>query len=267
MCDKHNKTIIKVSEWDEVYIVKYIAKSLNEFILISVVHTSHSETAFPATALDISLHNNMINFSEVNTASLNRKIKTYRLWHQQFVHLDFIKLHDLHKMTILEKSILIVENNKIMYEICALIKFINKQGHIISKRKANILVLVFIDIYSSLFLSFSEYQYFLKIVDNHFQKTWMILLKQYDKILQTLQKWQLKTELQTDAKILAVQSNNEIKLRFTLNDWCKSLNITLQYTVLYISIQNDIAERVIQIMKNSVHIMIKETQLSIKFWV
>ena len=79
MCDKHNKTIIKVSEWDEVYIVKYIAKSLNEFILISVVHTSHSETAFPATALDISLHNNMINFSEVDTASLNRKIKAYRL--------------------------------------------------------------------------------------------------------------------------------------------------------------------------------------------
>ncbi len=29
-------------------------------------------------------------------------------------------------MTILEKSILIVENNEIIYEICALIKFINK---------------------------------------------------------------------------------------------------------------------------------------------
>jgi len=74
-------------------------------------------------------------------------------------------------MTILKKSILIVENNEIMYEICALIKFINKQGHIISKRKINILVLIFIDIYDSLFLSFNEYQYFLKIVDNHFQKT------------------------------------------------------------------------------------------------
>ncbi len=38
MCDKYDKTIIKVSEWDEVYIVKYIAKSLNKFVLISVVH-------------------------------------------------------------------------------------------------------------------------------------------------------------------------------------------------------------------------------------
>ncbi len=73
-------------------------------------------------------------------------------------------------MTILEKSILIVENNEIMYEIYVLIKFINKQDHTVSKRKTNILILVFIDIYSSLFLLFNEYQYFLKIVDNHFQK-------------------------------------------------------------------------------------------------
>jgi len=35
--------------------------------------------------------------------------------------------------------------------------------------------------------------------------------------------------------------------------------------MLYMSIQNDIAERIIQITENSVHIMIKETQLSIKF--
>jgi len=79
MCDKHSKIIIEASEQDEVYIVKYIAKSLNEFVLISVVHTLHSETAFLTAALDISLYNNMINFLEVNTASLNEKIKTYRL--------------------------------------------------------------------------------------------------------------------------------------------------------------------------------------------
>jgi len=126
MYDKHSKTIIEASEWGEVYIVKYIAKSLNEFILISAVHTSYSETAFLITALDASLHNNITDFSEVNTASLNEKIKTYRLWYWQFIHFDSAKLHDLHKMTILEKSILIVENNETVYEICVLIKFINK---------------------------------------------------------------------------------------------------------------------------------------------
>ncbi len=79
MYDKHSKTIIEALKWDEVYIVKYIAKSLNEFVLISAIYTSHSETAFSTAASDTSLHNNMTDFLEVNTASLNRKIKIYRL--------------------------------------------------------------------------------------------------------------------------------------------------------------------------------------------
>jgi len=79
MYDKHSKTIIEISEQDRVYIVKYIVKSLNEFALISAVYTSHSETAFLTAASDASLHNDMTDFSEVNTASLNEKIKTYRL--------------------------------------------------------------------------------------------------------------------------------------------------------------------------------------------
>ncbi len=81
MCDKHSKTIIEVLKQDKVYIIKYIAKNLNEFALISAVHTLHSETAFSAAALDASLHNNITDFSEVNTVSLNEKVKAYRLWH------------------------------------------------------------------------------------------------------------------------------------------------------------------------------------------
>ncbi len=79
MCDKHSKTIIEVLKQDKVYIIKYIAKNLNEFALISAVHTLHSETAFSAAALDASLHNNITDFSEVNTVSLNEKVKAYRL--------------------------------------------------------------------------------------------------------------------------------------------------------------------------------------------
>ena len=56
MYDKYSKTIIEELKQDEVYIVKYIAKSLNEFALISTVYTSHSETVFSATALDASSH-------------------------------------------------------------------------------------------------------------------------------------------------------------------------------------------------------------------
>jgi len=79
MYDKHSKTIIEASEQDRVYIVKHIAKSLSEFALISAVHMPHSEAAFLTAASDTSLHNNMTDFSEVDTASLNEKVKAYRL--------------------------------------------------------------------------------------------------------------------------------------------------------------------------------------------
>jgi len=68
----------------------------------------------------------MTDFLDIDTASLNEKIKTYKLWHQWFVYLDSAKLHNLYKMTILEKSILIIENNENICEIYVLIKFINK---------------------------------------------------------------------------------------------------------------------------------------------
>ena len=57
-----------------------------------------------------------------------------------------------------------------MYKIYALTKFVNQQKHNISKRKVNILALIFINIYKFLSLSFTDYQYFLKIIDNHLQK-------------------------------------------------------------------------------------------------
>ncbi len=56
MYNKHSKTIIKALKQDEVYIVKHIAKSLNEFILIFIVYTSHSEIIFSVIASDASLH-------------------------------------------------------------------------------------------------------------------------------------------------------------------------------------------------------------------
>jgi len=49
------------------------------------MHISHSEIVFSVTALNISSHvqtykhNFMINFSDVDTVSLNEKIKIYKL--------------------------------------------------------------------------------------------------------------------------------------------------------------------------------------------
>jgi len=56
MYNKHNKTIIEALKQDEVYIIKYIAKSFNKFTLISIMYTLHSETVFSTNALNVSLY-------------------------------------------------------------------------------------------------------------------------------------------------------------------------------------------------------------------
>jgi len=56
MCNKHSKIITEVLEQNKVYIIKYIIKSLNEFVLISTMHTSYSEIVFSVIALNISLY-------------------------------------------------------------------------------------------------------------------------------------------------------------------------------------------------------------------
>ncbi len=56
MCNKHSKIIIEALKQDKVYIIKYITKSLNEFTLISVMYTLHSEIIFFIIALNASLY-------------------------------------------------------------------------------------------------------------------------------------------------------------------------------------------------------------------
>jgi len=56
MYNKHNKTIIEALKQDKVYIIKYIIKSFNEFVLISTIYISYSEIVFSAIASDASLY-------------------------------------------------------------------------------------------------------------------------------------------------------------------------------------------------------------------
>ena len=117
----------------------------------------------------------------------------------------------------MSKSIPIVKEKGHVCEVCALTKFRNKRGHQVSERKAAILNLVSIDICGPLPLSYAGYSYFLEIVDNHLQKIWTIPLKRRSDAPQALKEWQLKTELQSEAKVQAVCSDNVTELKATLD--------------------------------------------------
>ncbi len=153
-----------------------------------------------------------------------------------------------------------------MCEICVLIKFINKREHNVSDWKTSILTFIFINICESLSSSFNNESYFLKIINNHFRKTWCISLKQWFNASNTLRKWKLSIKLHSNVKLLSVHSDNVMKFKIILNDWCSLVDITFQYIVSHMLIQNKVVKSVIYITENLMQVMIKNAELFIEFW-
>ncbi len=242
MHNKWEKQMIETLKCKDIYIVKRIANDLDEFALLSAMQRDIS-SAFSAMHSSMNLddsmnldhsasHTNMIhheNEIEVDHDQLsfanNKSFKLYKLWHCCFTHLESAKLRQLHKIITLKKSIFINDSHKNVCEICAFIKFINKWEHNVNNRKTSILILIFINICESLSLFLDSELYFLKIVNNHFRKTWCISLKQRFDASNALQKWKLSVKLHNDVRLLSVRSNNIMKLKIILNSWCSSVDI------------------------------------------
>ncbi len=283
MHDKQRKQMIETLECENIYIVERIANNLDEFALLSTMQHDVS-SAFSAmhslinlndlmnldhftSYIDVIHHENKIEVDHNQLSFANDKsFKLYKLWHHCFAHLESIKLHQLHKIITLKKSIFINNSHENVCEICALIKFINKREYNVSDWKTNILTFIFINICESLSLFLDSESYFLKIVDNHFRKTWCISLKQQFNASDALQKWKLSVKLHSNVKLLSVYSDNIMKLKVILNDWCSSVDIASQYIVLHMLIQNKVVERIIYITENLMQIMIKNAELFIEFW-
>jgi len=158
MHDKWEKQMIETLECKDVYIVKRIANNLDEFALLSamqrdissafsVMHSSMNlddsmNLDHSASYTNVIHHENEVKVDHDQLSFANDKsFKLYKLWHHHFTHLESAKLHQLHKIIILKKFIFINDSHKNVCEICALIKFINKQEHNVSNWKTSILML------------------------------------------------------------------------------------------------------------------------------
>ena len=180
--------------------------------------------------------------------------------------MKFAKFRNLHKITILRKSIFIVENRNDSCKICAITKIINVYNRRLIERKIYILKLIFIDICEFLFVSKLDYEYFLKIVNNHFWRTWILFFRKRIDALKVFNKWKLKIKLKIQRKLQTIRCNNVKKLKFIFNFWCEFIDIVLQYIVFYNFIQNDVIKRVIKTIENQIRTMIQNAKLFIKFW-
>lgn len=71
--------------------------------------------------------------------------------------------------------------------------------------------------------------------------------------------------MQSSNKFIIIRNNNIKELKNTLNKQNNQINIYIQYTILYILTQNNVAEQYIQITENNIYILIKEVDLLLKF--
>ena len=138
--------------------------------------------------------NNLNKKSFVNKDASSRKHDLYIFWHRRIDHLKSIKLRNLYKITTLKTLVFIIERNN-SCEICAYIKIINKRNHQLIERKFYILTLMFIDICDFLFFLRFGHEYFFEIINNHFRKTWYILLRKHSDASKVLYKWKLMIKL------------------------------------------------------------------------
>ena len=67
-------------------------------------------------------------------------------------------------------------------------------------------------------------------------------------------------------KLAAVRSDNAPELKSILDEWCSLIGISPQYTILYNSLQNGVAERGIRTIENSTRAILKDAGLPLEFW-
>ena len=155
MHNRDGKLVLETPQKGGVYVVKHIAKRLHKFALSAMCQQCEHETACSSQVIKLmssdlpvqnvncdqeffmsSMWNHGLTFFMLSmpnhnsadenncdcTDSRDHKIKMYKLWHWCFAHLGSAKLHNLHKVTTLSKSILIVKEKDHVCEVCVLVK-------------------------------------------------------------------------------------------------------------------------------------------------
>ena len=282
---KQSVEVLRAFAQENIYIVNKITSKLKKYALLTnTMFTIESfKVLFVSFAMSTIVNSNET-LSDVDTdfrsdveinsqqfeISINQSFKKkrdlYQLWHRRFDHMKFAKFRNLHKVITLRKSIFIVEKRNESCEICAITKMINSHNRCLIERKINILKLIFIDICESLFVSRFDYEYFLKIVNNHFRRTWIISLRKRTDASKALNKWKLKMKLKIERRLQTIRCDNVKKLKSILYFWCAFIDIVSQYIVFYNFIQNDVIKRDIKTIENQIRTMIQNAKLFIKFW-
>ena len=241
-----NRTIIKATMDDGLYVVSHIADGYQETAFMSLEPCSLAE------------HDDGIELK------MNEK-ERYMLYHRRFAHLGPAKIAKLHEVTTLQKKIRVPEKKEIC-EVCALTKMKNSIPKQLRQHKITKLALIQFDVAGPFPTSLRGNRWFLLIIDSYTRKNWVIPLKQKGDAQKELQVWKAFVEHQTGEKVKAVGTDNAPELLQQVEEWRVTQGVELQPTTIASSHQNGPAERNIQTAQADMRAMIKDAGLPIEFW-
>jgi Reverse transcriptase (RNA-dependent DNA polymerase)/gag-polypeptide of LTR copia-type len=220
-------------------------------------------TGLAADVEDIHMHDNEDH--GLRKLSWNENLARYRLMHRRFAHLGPEKLRSLHKVTTLERPIVIPVDRE-MCRVCKLTKLRNKTNKVLSPWKESILALVSIDVAGPFLPTIRGNKFFAQIVDNSTRKTWTLVDKTKSALMTQIRKWKATEERRTQLRLGAVRSDNASEIREMLDEWSREGVIEESTTSYTGSHQNGIAERSIQQAETDGRAMLKEADLPLEFW-
>jgi hypothetical protein len=143
-----------------------------------------------------------------HTSGLNQSAKDrYLLFHRRFAHLSPKKISKLHTVTTLDKPVKVPKDLKIC-EGYAITKMKNSIPKTLANHMVSKLSLIQFDITSPFPTSVQGNRYFLLIIDSFTRKNWILVLKEKSDAKSALEEWKKAVELQANAKIKAVRSDN-----------------------------------------------------------
>jgi transposase InsO family protein len=199
-------------------------------------------------------------------ALLHDTINLSELWHRRLAHIHYRALPTLGKMvTSLPKTH--VQHDGVCRS-CSLGK--NVKGSFLSSDNISkgILDLIHSDVCGPMTVSsLNEYLYYVFIIDDHSQKTWIYFLNTKDGVLARFQEFKAQVENLTRRRIKVLRSNNggEYTSR-DFSDFCIELWIKREYTVPYKPQQNGVAERKNRTIIEATKAMIHDQNLPMILW-
>jgi hypothetical protein len=263
---KNNKVLLLASFRDGVYIVDHIATDDHEraygaqevpqeameidltgdpAAAVSLHQASlMDEVAEPRKTLDSDSDNGEPVYSKAERIT-RKRLERYKLFHRRFGHVGPNALRILHTGTNLTRSIKVPTDLEIC-DVCAVTKMKRRNSKVLAKHKDCRLALLSVDIAGLFPISMRGYRWFAEIIDNWSRKVWILLLKNKDDIIPTLNNLAVVLERQSREKILASRSDNAGEIQKVLGEWKTKDRVIPQSTALYSSYQNGLAERGIQ---------------------